>query len=699
MVKLWWKVKDIGHLRPVRKVVHRLGRHGDLQVFLQTFYEAPEQPEHASPEHTNIDELLTTAKVRQWYDDLRDEFDRKVDRLWKDPAWGLGREDWVRLVNNTHKELKDTYGSDRVAIVLSAEDPSLKLPLHRGLLGLAYFAILAHYHKATLLQYALDKLGLPYTYWHAVASTLSETMFNTEVSRVLSQTPALITPLLIEEGTTVVDKQPLPDTVIDPNSKKEILTDDYFKRMLPLLDEVLGEIGFAQLERINRYLPGDAHRKVIRGDSVDAITFRFRHPDTELALNPKYWDDILNWIKEHPETLKAIFSFVVPTGDRDIALLGFYAGIRTIQDFVKLCASPDLANLSAADILERVQADFERRVEEGKQLFGLGRFSIPPHRVWEALWTTMDTLYDMGVEEESEEGGMEGGGEQTAVSLRRLVGWQHWERSKWSTNHSDLLKHAVEALFGQDAAKNFDDTPLRFGRLGEMIYVLWYWGTRLQHLGLLALGESHEQLRERVKVLDPEKLAETGDHQQLAQKAVRKFHNTLSSVIKSVQKVKEWLVGRFGGASNLVAIVDYSPLGFFSLTRDGTCFSGSNKHHPYLLSALNNSFVLRIFAPDAGYLGRAWGLLFPDAKTAYITNRYGRFNITHLKVLARRLFAILFQTHPDNLSIEDTDRGEMDGILYTQQLTAKEQTGVEYAEDELPYLNGDAFKISIKSRG
>jgi hypothetical protein len=105
---------------------------------------------------------------------------------------------------------------------------------------------------------------------------------------------------------------------------------------------------------------------------------------------------------------------------------------------------------------------------------------------------------------------------------------------------------------------------------------------------------------------------------------------------------------------------------------------------------------LRIFAPDAGYLGRAWGLLFPDAKTAYITNRYGRFNITHLKVLARRLFAILFQTHPDNLSIEDTDKDEINGILYMQQLAAKEQTGVEYAEDELPYLNGDAFKISVK---
>jgi hypothetical protein len=64
--------------------------------------------------------------------------------------------------------------------------------------------------------------------------------------------------------------------------------------------------------------------------------------------------------------------------------------------------------------------------------------------------------------------------------------------------------------------------------------------------------------------------------------------------------------------------------------------------------------------------------------------------------LAQRLFAILFQTHPDNLSIEDTDKDEMSGILYMQQLAAKEQTGMEYTEDELPYLNGDAFKISAK---
>jgi hypothetical protein len=631
------------------------------------------------------------AGVSQWYDDLREKFEREVDRVWwQDPAWGLGRDEWEQAVSDAHKDLRDAFGSDRVMVVLPASASSLKSLSHREILGLAYFALLEHQLRADIIHYALDKMELPYVYWHAVNSTLSDAAFEMDLNRALSRNPELVEPLLLE-STSSANIRPLPDTVIDPNSKKEIQTDDYLKRMLPVLEEAFDETVLYQLERVSKYLPNDARLSVARRETEREITFSFRHPDTELALKPQYWDEILDWVKAHPETLKAIFSYALPTGDRDVAVLGLYAGIRTMQDFVKLCTSPEFEKFSASDILDYVQASFEHRVEEGKRVFGLERFPIPPRRVWELLWQTLNSLYDMGRAHEVEDDDVEGFKPKAALALRDMLGWQHWDN--WEEHHSQMLKHVVGTLFGQDAIKDFDDRPFKSGRLSRMLQTLWFFGYGLGRLGLLALGKDLEPLKEKVKGLASSELSEKGDHRLIAQKAVRKFHNAMSSAVKHVQKVKDWFVKQFGKINKIAAVMDFSPLGFYSLTKDGTCFGGSNRHHPFILSALNNSFVLRVFVPGVGYLGRMWGVIFPDEKVAYLTNRYGDLNITNFKGLAQNIFATLFQVHPDDINISDAP-SNFERVIDTLITTAEYTIG--YSQEDLPYLNGDAFKISVK---
>jgi hypothetical protein len=507
------------------------------------------------------------------------------------------------------------------------------------------------------------------------------------LNHFLSRNTELLEPLLLE-STASANTKPLPDMVIDPNSKKEIQVDDYFKRALSALEEAFDKTVSYQLHRVAKYLPNDARLTVTRRDNERLVTYSFRHPDTELALKPQYWDDILGWVKAHPEALKAIFSYVMPTGDRDVAVLGVYAGIKTMQDFVKLCTSLEFENLSAPDILDYVQTSFERSVEEGKRVFGLERFPIPPRRVWGLLWQTLDSLYDMGMAYEGEGDEEEVVKPKATLALRDLLGWQRWD-AEWKEHHSQLLKHVIGTLFGQDALKNFDDSPFKSGRLGRMLQTLWFFGYTLKGLGLLALGKNLEPLKEKVKGLDlPE-----SEHKQIAQKAVRKFHNAMSSAVKHVQKVRDWIVGQFSKINKTAAVIDFSPLGFYSLSKDGTCFGGSNRHHPYILSALHNSFVLRVFAPGVGYLGRMWGFIFPHEKVAYLTNRYGDINITHFKKLARNIFATLFQVHPDDIDINDAE-AETERLVNTLIPMAEDAIG--YSQDDAPYLNGDAFKVRVK---
>jgi hypothetical protein len=682
-LRFWWKTKDIGRLRPVRKLVHRLGKHGELQVFHQTFYEAPEQPE---PTPEGLTELMDMARVREWHDDLRDEYDRETgDASWRDYAWGLKRNDWEKVVNDAHKDLNETFGTDRFGVVVPTLSTAFGIALNKDLVGLAYFGMLAQYWHAEVIHHYLDKLGLPYVFGAAVAAPINAPIhalkFNLLINHTFRRMPKEMTePLLLgDEGNIVA--APIPDTVIDPNSKKEIQTDDFVKRLLPLLEEGLGKFPPQDWGDVGTVLVSEAQRAVER-KTFEYATKSFRPPYTGLITNPAQWGSILDWIKRHPEVFKALFSFVLPTGDRDVAVLGLYAGLKTMQSFVKLCSSPEFEAMRASDLMRRVQEDFEREVEEGKKAFGLERFPIPPRRVWETLWLALDSLNKVGGETQ----------EGVTGTLRGLLKWENWEQIDWDDQHSKSLKHVIAALLGHDAVKDFDDEPFRSGMLGWVLKDLRLWGSRLGGIGLVALGENLQQLKERVQTLEP------SDLKQIAQKTVRKFHNALSSVIKGVQKIRGGFMSGLGEAGKVVALIDYSPMGFYSLTKDGTCFGRSNIHHPFLLSAVKNSFVLRVFLPGFGYMGRIWGVLAPDAKTVYLTNRYGSINKTHFRELALQIFSSLFQRRPDDLSIEEgykvTD--ELRNILDTLTEQAANKIRRMRNTDLSIYLNeGDAFKVSV----
>jgi hypothetical protein len=685
-LRLWWKAKDIGHLRPVRKLVHRFGRHGGLQIYHQTYYEAPEQPEHITPE--GVTELLNMTKTSQWYDDLRDEYDRETgEASWRDHAWGLKRSDWEKVVNDAHKDLNETFGTDRFGVVIPNPSTAFGIALNKDLVGLAYLGMLTQYWHAETVRYILDRLELPYVFGAAVATPINAPvhalMLSLFINRIFKRMPKEMTePLLLgDEGNAVV--APLPDMVIDPNSKKEIQTDDYFKRLLPLLESELGEFSTQVWGDVKKGLVSEAQRAAGQR-TLDYAVSPYLSPHVRLNTTPAQWEGILKWIEKHPEVFKALFSFVLPTGDRDVALLGLYAGIKTMYDFVKLCNSPEFKEMSVSDTMKRVQEDFERAVEEGKKVFGLERFPIPPRRVWETLWLALDSLNRVGGETHQ---GVTG-------TLRDLLKWENWEQFEWSDLHSKNLKQVIVALFGHDAAKGFDDEPFKSGLLGLMFKDLWHWKSRLGKIGLAALGENLQQLKEKVQALEP---SEGSDLKQVTQKAVRKFHNALSSVIKSVQKVRGGFMGELGEAGKVVALIDYSPMSFYSLTKDGTCFGRGNIHHPFLLSAVKNSFVLRVFLPGFGYMGRMWGILAPDAKTVYLTNRYGSINKSHFKELALQIFSSLFQRRPEELSIDEGDKvtDELRIILNTLTEQAASKIGRKRNTDLRIHLNeGDAIKVS-----
>jgi len=291
----------------------------------------------------------------------------------------------------------------------------------------------------------------------------------------------------------------------------------------------------------------------------------------------------------------------------------------------------------------------------------------------------------MGREYETGSGEEEDIKPEATFTLRDLLGWQRWD-DYWKAPHSQMLKHILGVLFGNEAVKKFDDEPFRSGRLGKMLQTLKSFGYTLRRLGMLALGRNLEPLKEKVMGLDPTKLSEKGEHKLIAQKAVRKFHNAMSSVVKNVQKIKDWVVERAGGMGKIAAIIDYSPLGFYSLTQDGTCFSGNG--HPFLVGMLPNSYTLRIFAHGKGYVGRAWGIIDPKRKVLYVTNRYGDINDPTLVRICSLVASALFNVPPEKLNLKDDAAVEFEKIINR----ACERIGA----DTIPYLNGDAFKISTK---
>jgi hypothetical protein len=686
-LQLWWKTKDLSRLHPVKKLVHRHG-----VTFYQTFWVADKPPQGQPHEFTPeaIDKLIDDAKVLQWYDALTERFEREVGRSdWKDPAWNLGRESWERLVDEAHKSLKKIYGSDRLVIVTS---PTQVLPanliVNQGLFGLPHFNMLVHQVESEVARKLLDALEMPYPCWQAVCYHLGGLgyAFNGNLVRALKDNPEMSKPIFPDELPFFLYRVTVPQAVIDPNSKQEIQIDDYLKRWLPALEEVLGTtLQGKLLKEIDGVLDAAPPTANIK----DTLSPFYKPEKFSPALRPN--DDaprrVLQWIEQYPEVFKTLFTFFVHTGDRDVALLGFHAAVKTMHEVAKRCHDGSYPPSSATKALAQIQEIFERHLEDSKKVLGMEKFPIPPQRIWETFWAALKQLEELKETEVQVEIPPAG----DAVPLRWLLNYSKWDLDSWNSTMTKAFKRAIDALWGEDVARTItEDTINDIFRSGSYLKntvsgLIWF-SRVIKGLGDRFIKEQRLQLEEKAKTLKRE-VSQSGLHTQLAQKAVRKFHNNLSSIAKNVQKLK---VGDLTPSAHYLAVVDFSPQGFYSLTLDGTCFSNSNRSHPFILSGTRNSFVVRFFAPMVGYLGRMWGIIDPDNRTAYFTNRYGDININGCKNLARYIAAALLGTKPNELTIEDdSESKKIAGVLRRRKLRPI---------SERPYLNKDTFIVSAGRR-
>jgi hypothetical protein len=684
-LRLWWKAKDLSRLHPVKLLVHRLGK-----VFYQTFWVADkpsqEQPQEPTPEA--IDKLIDEAKVLEWYDSLTERFEREVGRSgWIAPAWKLGRESWEQLVDEAHKSLKEIYGSDRFVVAIT---PTQALPtnliVNLGVLGLPYFSMLVRQIESEVTRNLLDALGLPYLCWQAVSYHLGglSFAFNRKLAHALKGNPEVSKPIFPDEVPYFLYRVVVPQAVIDPNSKQEIQIDDYLKRWLPALEEIAGTTLQEELpEEVDSVLGVKPITTSIKEDfrpfyEPEKFSPALR-PDDEAPLK------VLQWIEQHPEVFKTLFTFLVHTGDRDVALLGFHAAVKTMHEVSKMCRGSGFPPPSAAKTLAQIQEIFERHLEDSKKVLGMEKFPIPPQRIWETLWTALERLEDLKQTETQ----VEVPPTERATPLRWLLNYSNWNWGNWDSAMTKAFKRAIGAFWGEDVAQGITDGKVveifRSGSyLKNTVSGLIWFSKVIQGLGEHFIKEHRLQLEGKAKTLKRE-ISQGELHTQLAQKTVRKFHNNLSSIAKNVQKLKV-----SAPPVHYLAVVDFSPQGFYSLTLDGTCFSRSNKSHPFILSGTKNSFVVRIFAPKVGYLARMWGIIDPDNRAVYFTNRYGDININGCKSIARNITAVLFETKPDELTIED-DVGsrKIRNVLGRQKLRPINRQ---------PYFNGDTFIVKAGER-
>jgi len=74
---------------------------------------------------------------------------------------------------------------------------------------------------------------------------------------------------------------------------------------------------------------------------------------------------------------------------------------------------------------------------------------------------------------------------------------------------------------------------------------------------------------------------DSGFLQEMANKSVARYHNELNHIVRAILKTEDLMPARqLLGRKGAVAVVDFTPLGFYTLTKDNTCFGRSNVSDP-----------------------------------------------------------------------------------------------------------------------
>jgi hypothetical protein len=85
-----------------------------------------------------------------------------------------------------------------------------------------------------------------------------------------------------------------------------------------------------------------------------------------------------------------------------------------------------------------------------------------------------------------------------------------------------------------------------------------------------------------------------------------------------------------------------------------------------------------------------WGVIDPDNRAVYFTNRYGDINISDCKNLALNITTALLGANPDELTVEDD--------VNSRKIAALLRGWKLRPINRLPYLNADTFIVSARKR-
>ena len=670
-LRLWWKAyRDPAQLHPEIKMVYdeRVGH-----PFPRRYWVRVPEIESSERRHEFADTILHGSGATTQYEGYGKGYQDFKGKLSMPPIGaGVSFGRWEELVNQAHKQLRDVLGGDRVAVFIPLEQvPEVQIAAQSGGVtknteDLPLLTLMVG-TNAELVSRILKDMGLSYFYYPTfrglVAST--ETLAWSHLLGELRRGLATLSDLLN------LPLQPIPAQVIDPQSKKPINFDDYLKRHLPELEDAY----FKGLQEAVRNFDSELRERVnnARAQSLQDIHDRgFGSPDKEkLASKRDHWIKFTDWLKEHSSVFKAWLSFFVPAGERNAATLACYAYAKTAADYVTMVSGkPPMP--SATTLLSWIQERFEHWVEEGKKALGMEKATVPAETLLKILDKVMMRSFIMEV------GWTEIN--YPHIGVRMLATPPLWTHLKES-EIKDKFKQVAEALANEPLKDGFEDFLHRrefydaISSLGSFHWVVSW-------IAAKALGG------QQVKPIS----YDDGFLREVAKRAVNKFHNELSQVVKAIVKAKATLLGakekELEVAKNYaVAVVGFSPTDFYTLTTDGTCFSAGNISHPFYLGMMPGSFVLRVFAGGRS-IARAWGIIKPGERVLYVTNRYGDINQTALIKVGTQVASALFGVPPEDLEVKENAVVEFAGLMYDTARKVKIPT--------TPYLNRDAFKISAK---
>jgi hypothetical protein len=610
-----------------------------------------------------------------------DETYKRFKKDWGSPPLSTvaSFDEWERQVNLSHEQLRAVFEGSRVAVFIPLEQvPELQVIAKTTDEGggeitedIPLFAFV-HGLDADLISHIVKGLGLTQFYYFAVGMAVNgEDRLLSHINQAREMHRDIW-----GEWMGNISATPVPSQVIDPLSKKPIYFDDYLKRHLPALEEEY----FRCLQEVMRGFTDNLRGKIERAEER-TLQDIFR---TELGMFDR--DDVkrmcetlsgfAEWIKEHPGAFKVWLSFLVPAGERNAATLAYYAFAKTAIDYATVMTSKEARKTKdATTLLSFLQERFEHWADAGKKALGLEKLTVPTETLLKVLDKTLSRFWVMCY----------GWGKiDTPKVSVRMLSLPPLYAHLGISQVRDEFKEVAGVLVDEPLKQGFEKFPQDQTKFYNAVLALFTFRSALSSIGVKALGE---QKGLGDVDYDDETL------KAMAKRAISKFHNEVSQVVKVVTKTKG-VLGKLGGKrlkgieGYAVATIGFSPADFYSLTTDGTCFGENNRHHPFIIGMLPNSITLRVFVPGRGSVGRAWGVIDPDQQVLYLTNRTGDINNPTLRQVGSLVAATLFGKSPEALEIKDDAKDEFKAIMTRACKHAK--------APETPYLNEDAFKISVK---